>query len=170
MLRRPSPAFVLAFVALLVSLSGVSIAAIPAKDGDIHACYSKKTFEIELVDTQKDKFACEKNWQGLTIDTEPTSLVSPNGQFRVEVTNDGARIAGPEGEVAIGANGVAVKSDNAVDVNATNLVKVRTRRIDAESFLDTKIVGKDINITGSGNVQVRASGTLTLKGSKIDQN
>src|SRR5215207_8913953 len=78
--RRPSPAFVLAFLALLVSLSGVGYAAIPAKDGDVHLCYSKTTGEVTVVDTQRDNFDCEKSWVGFTFDTKPTRLVSPNGE------------------------------------------------------------------------------------------
>lgn len=36
---RPSPATILALVALLVACGGVAVAAIPGPDGRIHACY-----------------------------------------------------------------------------------------------------------------------------------
>src|SRR5436853_6987594 len=99
--RRSSPALVVAFLALLVSASGVAFGTIPARDGDIHACYSKKTGDVEFVNTQKDQFACQQNWRGLVIDTTPTSLTSPDGRFKIEVSNSGARMAGPNTSVEL---------------------------------------------------------------------
>src|SRR5436853_7661065 len=93
--RRSSPALVVAFLALLVSVTGVAFGTIPARDGDIHACYSKKTGDVELVNTQKDQFGCPHNWRGLIIDTTPTSLTSPDGRFQVEVSNSGVSMTGP---------------------------------------------------------------------------
>ena len=124
--RRPSPALLVAIAAVVASLSGVAFATIPAKDGDVHACYSKATGEVELVDTQRDNFDCERNWRGLTLDTEPTKLVSPNGQFRVDVTNTGIALKGPSAlvkltnaKVLIDSTQVDVKASGAVDVDGT---------------------------------------------------
>lgn len=122
--RRPSPALVVATVALIASLGGAAFATIPAKDGDVHACYSKSTGEIELVDTQRDSFDCERNWRGLTIDTEPTKLVSPNGQFRVDVTNTGIALKGPSALVKLTPAKVLVDSDGVIDVKAAGIVDV----------------------------------------------
>ena len=141
-MRRPSAALVVAFLALLVSLGGVSFAAIPARDGDIHACYSKKTGAIELIDTQRDKFACEKNWNGIAIDTTPARLLppgvtfnprvtqsvveaapagprltSPNGKFSIEVTDSGIRLTGPNALVKLGESSVEVTGGATVKVS-----------------------------------------------------
>ena len=124
-MRRPSPALVVAFLALVASLSGVALAAIPAKDGDVHACYSKATGAIELVNTQSDKFDCEHNWRGFVWDTKPTELVSPNGDYKVSVTNDGAKITGPAGGVELNAVKVTVRGNTDVDVKAGGRLTLR---------------------------------------------
>jgi hypothetical protein len=126
---RPSPALVIAFVALVASLSGVAMATIPAKDGDIHACYSTKTGQIELINTQKDAFDCERNWKGLVIDTSPTQLVSPNGMFTVEATNSGARMTGPGGTVEVSQSQITISSPSKVEVKSAGVVSIRGSQV-----------------------------------------
>ena len=126
---RPSPALVLAFIALVVSVSGVAMATIPAKDGDIHACYSTKTGALELINTQKDTFDCEKNWKGLVIDSTPTRLVSPDGRFTIEATNTGARMTGPGSTVEVNGGGVAVTGAGTVDIKSSGVVRIRGSQI-----------------------------------------
>jgi hypothetical protein len=122
--RRPSPTLIVAFLALLVSASGVAFGTIPAKDGDVHVCYSKKTGAVEVVNTQKDTFDCEKNWNGLIIDTAPTSLTSPDGRFKVEATNTGARLSGPDGSVEV-TNGQVKLSASLIRQSATGMVDIQ---------------------------------------------
>src|SRR4051794_14831258 len=126
---RPSPALVIAFVALVASVSGVAFAAIPAKDGDIHACYSTKTGALQLINTQKDSFDCEKSWKGLTIDTSPTKLVSPDGNFTVEATNSGARLTGPNSVVEVNPEGVTITGSGTVDIKSPGVVRIRGSQI-----------------------------------------
>jgi hypothetical protein len=123
--RRPSPALVVACLALMASLSGAALAAIPAKDGDVHACYSRSTGAIQLVNTQSDNFDCEHNWRGLIWDTKPTELVSPNGDYRVSVTNDGVRMTSPGGGVELTANKVTVRGTSDVDVKAAGKLTLK---------------------------------------------
>lgn len=47
--RRPSPAFVLAALALGLSVSGFAVAAIPDKKGSIHACYAKRGGAVRVI-------------------------------------------------------------------------------------------------------------------------
>jgi hypothetical protein len=138
--RRPSPAFVLAFLALLVAMSGVGYAAIPAKDGDVHLCYSKKTGAVQLVDTQSDDFDCERSWNGFVIDSKPTQLVSPNGKFVVEATDTGARLKGPGTSIEIRADGT------------------------------TAVTTRDFTVNASGRIDLKAAGQISLKGSSVTQN
>jgi hypothetical protein len=170
MSRRPSPALVVAFLALLVSASGVTFAAIPAKDGDIHACYSKKTGAIELINTQRDRFTCDKNWKGLTIDTTPSQLVtpagqpqvvatntasrlvSPNGQFKIEATNNGASLIGPKGRIEVGASKVSVLGDVPVEVSGNTTVNLTG--------------GAEINLTGGRKIGVLSGEDLNLSASR----
>jgi ChpA-C len=67
MRRVPSPALTVAFVALIVALGGVAVAAIPGPDGVIHACYA-------------DNNAVSQVGAGLAPGTE---VVSPKGALRV---------------------------------------------------------------------------------------
>ena len=106
---RPSPALVVAFLALLVSVTGVAFAAIPARDGDIHACYDKKGGAIELVDTQRDKVRCDRNWRPLIIDTTPSQLTRPGPTRRVtvppvEASSTASRLTSPNGQFKIEAS------------------------------------------------------------------
>ena len=154
MARRPSPALIVAFLALLVSVSGVAFGTIPARDGDIHACYSKKTGDVEFVNTQKDQFGCPQNWRGLIIDTTPTSLTSPDGRFKVEVTNSGARMSGPDGVVALRADGgvningknLTLGSDTSIDMNAASIRQTAAATIDAVAGGTVHIKGAQVQI------------------------
>jgi hypothetical protein len=49
-LERPSPALVVAVIALVVAASGVAVAAIPGPGGNIHACYSQRDGTLRVVD------------------------------------------------------------------------------------------------------------------------
>jgi hypothetical protein len=50
---RPSPALVVALLALFVAVSGFAIAKIPGKGGVIHACYKKKGGAVRVVNGTK---------------------------------------------------------------------------------------------------------------------
>jgi ferric-dicitrate binding protein FerR (iron transport regulator) len=149
--RRPSPALIVAFLALVVSVSGAAFATIPAKDGDIHVCYSKKTGDVQLVNTQRDSFDCEKNWRGFIIDSDPTSLTSPDGRFKVEATNTGARLSGPDGSVEVG-NGQ---------------VKVNGKKVTVAAETSFDVSASLIRETASATVDVLASGIVHIKGSQV---
>jgi hypothetical protein len=151
--RRPSPALIVAFLALVVSASGVAFGTIPARDGDIHACYSKKTGDVEFVNTQKDQFGCPQNWRGLIIDTTPTSLRSPDGRFKVEATNTGARLTGPDGsvevaggEVKINGKKVTVAADTSIGMNANSIRETATSTIDILASATVHIKGTQVQI------------------------
>ena len=51
--HRPSPAMVVALIALLVALAGVAVASIPGPGGVIKACYSKSTGSLRALDSNK---------------------------------------------------------------------------------------------------------------------
>lgn len=48
---RPTPSALIACIALVAALTGVAIAAIPAADGTISACYVKRTGEVRIIDS-----------------------------------------------------------------------------------------------------------------------
>jgi hypothetical protein len=139
--RRPSPALIVAFLALLVSVSGVAFGTIPARDGDIHACYSKKSGDVEFVNTQRDSFGCPHDWRGLIIDTSPTSLTSPDGRFSVDVTNSGVSMSGPNASVEL----------------AGSEVNVNGRKVTVTSATDIDMHAAAIDIVASGIVHIKGS-------------
>ena len=47
---RPSPALVVAIVALVVALAGVAYATIPDSGGVIHGCYLKAVGSLRVID------------------------------------------------------------------------------------------------------------------------
>ena len=50
---RPSPAIVVAVIALLVALGGMAAASIPGKGGVITACYLKTGGSLRVLDTSR---------------------------------------------------------------------------------------------------------------------
>lgn len=163
--HRPSPALTVAFLALLVALGGVAVAAVPARDGDVHLCYSKRTGAVEVVDTQNDRFRCDRNWRGFSIPTKPQSLTSPDGKSTVTVGDRGVvTMTSPSGSVRIG--------EKTVNVNAPDEINLATgsASIQMKKNGDITIKGKDIALEGTGQVQVKASGDVTVKGSKVGGN
>lgn len=163
-LHRPSPALVVAFVALLVALGGAAVAAVPARDGDVHLCYSKKTGAVEVVDTERDTFRCDRNWRGFIVDTEPQELTSPDGRSKVTVADGGdIVIASPDGAVRVGDKGVRITAADQLDLR-TGKASIRMRKDGSIA-----IAGSTLTIDGDV-VQVKSSGDVTIKGSKIGGN
>ena len=52
--RRPSPAAIVASIALFVGVGGVAFAAIPDSEGVIHACYQNETGNLRVVESDTD--------------------------------------------------------------------------------------------------------------------
>ncbi len=52
-IRRPSPAMVLAIVAVILAAAGFAAAAIPGPGGTIHACYAKTGGNLRVVNGTK---------------------------------------------------------------------------------------------------------------------
>jgi hypothetical protein len=51
--HRPSPAMVVALIALLVALGGVAFASIPGPGGVVEGCYSKSSGVLRVIDSKK---------------------------------------------------------------------------------------------------------------------
>ena len=65
---RPSPAVVVASVALLVAVGGVASASIPGDSAVVHACYQKKGGVLRVIDTARHGFSgkCRTSEKGLS--------------------------------------------------------------------------------------------------------
>jgi hypothetical protein len=186
-LLRQSPAFVVALLALVVALGGAAFAAIPAADGDVHFCYSKKTGAVEVVNTQIDRFGCERNWRGFIIDSRPAAIESAGGASSVEATQGGINAttegnlgltaqdnasltAGKDMSVTAGKN-LAVETGKVITVDAGDKIVLKTGDASIEMRKDgtISIKGKGITIDGQ-KVDVKASSDVTIKGSKVGGN
>jgi hypothetical protein len=58
-IKRPTPAFVVAVVALVLAAAGVTWASIPDANGVIHACYTKSGGALNVIDSSTTK--CRTN-------------------------------------------------------------------------------------------------------------
>ena len=156
-MSRPSPALVVAFLALLVCMSGTAVAAIPARDGDVHLCYNPRGGDVEVVDTQRDRFRCPRRWRGFIIDARPTEIESPSGRFKVEATNSVARLTGPQGQIEVGPDKLRIASDLPVEIVGGSTVQVTGGQT------VTTTAGTDINMLAGRNLDVLANGTARLR-------
>ncbi len=174
--RHPAAALIVSIASLAVSLTGAAIATIPARDGDVHACYSKGTGEIQLINTQADRFACERNWAGFRFDTTPTELVSPNGDYSVQVTNRGVSMTAPSGEVRLSANKISIaavqQSGQGIEVNSEAREGVKLSAPGATATMNVtgiRVEAPDVDIRASGTIDLRA-GTVKANGSAVKTN
>ena len=62
-IRRPSPATVMAFIALVFAMGGFAVAAIPGPDGTIKGCYKKNKGTLRVISHTKK---CKKSERTLT--------------------------------------------------------------------------------------------------------
>lgn len=82
---RPSPAVIVAIVAVFVAASGLAVAAIPSRNGVIHACYKKTGGALRVVSggkCAKGSRALAWNQRGLTGGrgaTGPPGSTGPQG-------------------------------------------------------------------------------------------
>src|SRR4051812_46865012 len=93
--RRPAPGTVLGGLALVVAVTGVGIAAIPAGNGVISACYAKKGGAVRVIDTAK-KQKCTRKEKALSFNQK--GLPGPKGDTGAQ---GGPGVAGTNGSKGI---------------------------------------------------------------------
>jgi phage baseplate assembly protein gpV len=178
---RPSPALVVASLALLVSASGVAVAALPSTisndDGIVSYCYDKATGDIsvkgaKVVQSRASAAAlpvrCPAGSKGFSFDAEPT--VSPNGDFRIDVADTGITLRGPASSVKITAAGVTVNAP-AVTVQGSGTTSVRggSLKLDGGSTLinggclPVARQTDSVSSPGNGSAGTIASGSQTVR-------
>lgn len=96
--RRPSPPLIISAVALFVALGGIASAAIPAPDGAITGCYTKKTGALRVV---KKASACSSKEAALKWNQNgregPAGSAGPAGSLGATGGPGPAGQAGPAG-------------------------------------------------------------------------
>src|SRR3954451_2393263 len=96
--RRPAPGTVLGGLALVVAVTGVGIAAIPAGNGVISACYAKKGGAVRVIDTAK-KQKCTRKEKALSFNQK--GLPGPKGDTGAQGAQGGPGVAGTNGSKGI---------------------------------------------------------------------
>lgn len=163
-LHRPSPATAIASVALVVALGGVGVAAVPARDGDVHLCYSKRTGAVEVVDTQLDRFRCPQNWRGFTLDSTPNEVVARDRSSRATASDDDQlTVATTRGALRFDRNKVQLQMNDEI------LLKTGDASILMKKDGTIQIDGKAIRINGE-TIDVNSTGDTRIKGSKVGGN
>jgi hypothetical protein len=77
---RPSPAMVVALVALLIAASGAAFAAIPSSSGTITACYDKGNGTLRVIDPEEGQ-ACHSTETQLSWKDGITGKVSDSDKL-----------------------------------------------------------------------------------------
>jgi hypothetical protein len=87
---RPSPAMVVALIALVIAISGVAFASIPGSNGVYKACYND-TGAVRVIDSAASCTASETQF-GI-VGAHGLDLLRPYGAFRVDSTGQVQTIA-----------------------------------------------------------------------------
>jgi hypothetical protein len=115
-MRRPSPALVVALVAVVFAIGGFAFAAaIPDRTGVIHACYKKKKGALRVVSAKR---RCSKRERSLTWNQRGRTGARGRTGSRGRTGRTGATgPAGPEGSARAFAlvNGTAATGGDTVD-------------------------------------------------------
>jgi hypothetical protein len=168
---RPSPALIVASLALVVSASGVAVAALPSTvsndDGIVSYCYDKADGSIivkgaKITENRASAAAlpvkCPSGFKGFSFDAEPT--VSPNGNFRIDVEDNGITLQGPSSTVKLTATGVTVNAPQVtVQAAGTASVKGGVLRLDGGA---TQINGGCLPVARQGDLVTVPNGGGTV--------
>ena len=102
----------------------------------------------------------------------PAPLVqqSPNGQYKLSITDTGIELLGPAGMVKISATGIEIGSPSTTSVSIrSNNVEVKSGqavRLESGSNMDIR-AGSNLNLRGSSAVEVRGDNGASLTGSVV---
>ena len=159
---RPSPAMVVAIIALLVALGGVAAASIPGKGGVINACYLKTGGSLRVFDTSKPGASgrCHQNERTLTWNRQGPQGI--RGQQGIQGVKGNTGAPGPtEGTSADFFSDTTPPSNVAVD--ATRDASPFTTTQSGHVFVSKFIAG--ISATCTGETTVRF--VLVVDGARV---
>jgi hypothetical protein len=106
----------------------------------------------------------------LPVAAAPVLQQSPNGQYKLSITDAGIELLGPAGGVKITATGIEIGAPNttSVTIRSSNLEVRSGQAIRLESGLSMEIrAGSNLDLRGSAAVQVRGDGGASLTGSVV---
>jgi hypothetical protein len=104
-----------------------------------------------------------------TVAAAPIVQQSPNGLYKLSITDTGIELLGPKGTVRITDTGIEITGIHApVDMRASDMnVRIdRTVRLEAGMNMDIR-AGSNMDIRGSSAVQIAAAAGASLLGSTV---
>ncbi len=159
---RPSPAMVVAAIALLVALGGVAAASIPGSGGVISACYLKTSGSLRVFDTSKPGASgrCHQNERTLTWNRQGPQGI--RGQQGIQGVQGNTGPPGPtEGTSADFFSDTAPPSN--VTVDATRDASPFTTTEAGHVFVSKFINAISASCTGETNVRF----VLVVDGARV---
>ena len=97
-----------------------------------------------------------------------TLLTSPNGQYRVEVADDGIVLQGPGVSIQLDAGDPASPSPR-VTVVGSDIVVMADQTTHVKSGVATQIdSGVDTRMHSDGTIHMQATGKVTIQGTNVD--
>ncbi len=133
--RMPSPAVVVASLALIIAASGVAVAAIPGSDGAVSGCVGKSG-TIRVIDAEA----------GRTCSSGDTTVRFATVDALGKVRNADA-LDGHDATDFLGAGAKAVDSDALDGQDATDFLGASAKAVDADR-LDGKDSGSIVRLAG----------------------
>ena len=106
----------------------------------------------------------------LPVAAAPIIQQSPNGLYRLSITDTGIELVGPQGGVKITAAGIEIGAPNttrvAIMANDMNAKSGQTMKLEAASTMDIR-GGGTVDIRSSGGAQITAAAGASFLGSVV---
>ena len=161
---RPSPAMVVASLALLVALGGVAFASIPGPGGTVKGCYSKSTGALRVIDSKKS--CSRKRERALSWNQRgPQGLQGLQGIQGIQGVNGNNGNNGNNGSPAASmlTGRFAEPTDFASPTGTTDTATATVSAVDMRSPAAT-IVARDLSVSSEHHIDGTETITLTVNG------
>ena len=173
--KMSKPIFLAVGSVLLVALGvilGQSVSSIVnAHGGDpnsLHFCVNTDNGLIIMVRSDTDCGELQGNW--IPVEKTVGSLVSPNGEYSLSVTDDGINMSGPGGVVTIDTTSITIQAATSVNIAGSTSVNITSAAsMNISSVGMTNINGGLVNLNGStcpvarvGDITTGSQSTQTI--------
>jgi hypothetical protein len=166
--RAIGPLIGLALGALLVTTAAAQGGRIQEKEAA--GCVNSRTGTLRIIELDK---TCVPGEAPITLSLSPKApvgeastiaasdgtLVSPNGLFKVSVTDDGIELRGPDATILVGTHSIDVHASNKVDIAAF-------ADLDLRSNGSTEVRGASVSVN-PGNCRAAARTGDAVGGGQI---
>src|SRR5215208_5236160 len=161
---RPSPAMVVALLALLIAASGAAIADIPSRwDGVITACRDNRSAVLRVIDAEngqtcgskETEIAWKDGFTGKVADSELLDGYDSDHFYAAgSKVADSEKLDGQDSTAFLGANQKAADSDKLDGVDSTQFMGTFSGRMDAFTSESNSAQFKTISVQCPGTGRV----------------